>query len=621
SFTITSGDGSLFPSGNFVVTIDNERILVGSRNGDTFSSLTRGYDGTTASSHSSGTRVELRIIARHIQELQNFCNTAGQPNGLATLDTNGLVIQNPTNATSTPAASKIPIADSYGLLDKWILSGSVYNVKDYGAKGDGTTDDRTAIQSTINACSSAGGGIVFFPKGRYLLSSFYDSTNHFMLQPKSNILFMGVGAGSVITVANGLNNSGDFYIFADTSNTINNIGFYNLTFDMNGTNNLVPQSNPYKMNAAIYIYYGSNIWVEKCSFLNNAGQQSVVLGANVNTNPISNAIINNCSFNTFAGGVAGNTYQVDHSAIYAVGKDIHITNNYFYNPSPSPNATAIEIHTNNCVVSKNIIDSVHTGVIISANVNNIDGTIISDNVMTGIYTGVALDSATGYTIGQVLVSNNIFEQADAMTTIIGFSNAQTDIQDLTINGNKFTCLAAANTNYAFAIQIDKVKMLNIINNEFVSLMGRAICYGSPSPDTACINISNNAFIDCGRTTNSEVSYKFAVVIYGTAKIHTLRIVNNLFQNTGTTITQRAIALEWAPDLGYGEIVNNTIINIPSDGINWNTSSNIGTLIIDHKGTGNPNGVVCASLGSKWLDKSTGTWYTKTSGGNGNTGWN
>jgi len=98
SFTVTTGDGALFPTGNFVVTIDDERILVGSRSGDTFSSLTRGYDGTTAASHTAGTRVELRIIARHIQELQNFCNTAGQPNGLATLDANGKVVQDPANA-------------------------------------------------------------------------------------------------------------------------------------------------------------------------------------------------------------------------------------------------------------------------------------------------------------------------------------------------------------------------------------------------------------------------------------------------------------------------------------------------------------------------------------------
>jgi len=46
----------------------------------------------------------------------------------------------------------------------------VYNVKDYGAKGDGATDDTVAIQLTINTCFAAGGGVVYFPCGTYIIS-------------------------------------------------------------------------------------------------------------------------------------------------------------------------------------------------------------------------------------------------------------------------------------------------------------------------------------------------------------------------------------------------------------------------------------------------------------------
>lgn len=42
-----------------------------------------------------------------------------------------------------------------------------YNVMDYGAVGDGTTDDTAAINAAIAAANAAGGGIVYLPGGSY----------------------------------------------------------------------------------------------------------------------------------------------------------------------------------------------------------------------------------------------------------------------------------------------------------------------------------------------------------------------------------------------------------------------------------------------------------------------
>lgn len=42
----------------------------------------------------------------------------------------------------------------------------VYNIMDYGAVGDGRTDDAAAIQRTLDECSKAGGGTVTVPAGR-----------------------------------------------------------------------------------------------------------------------------------------------------------------------------------------------------------------------------------------------------------------------------------------------------------------------------------------------------------------------------------------------------------------------------------------------------------------------
>jgi polygalacturonase len=45
---------------------------------------------------------------------------------------------------------------------------SVFNVVDYGAKGDGGTLDTIAIQKSIDGCALAGGGSVYFPAGNFL---------------------------------------------------------------------------------------------------------------------------------------------------------------------------------------------------------------------------------------------------------------------------------------------------------------------------------------------------------------------------------------------------------------------------------------------------------------------
>lgn len=70
TFDVTTGEGSRFPTTNFVVTIEDEQILISSRTNDTFSISERGYGDTVPATHAINKPVELRIIAKHLQEIE-----------------------------------------------------------------------------------------------------------------------------------------------------------------------------------------------------------------------------------------------------------------------------------------------------------------------------------------------------------------------------------------------------------------------------------------------------------------------------------------------------------------------------------------------------------------------
>jgi hypothetical protein len=75
---------------------------------------------------------------------------------------------------------------------------SYVDVRDYGAVGDGVTDDYEAIQAAIDAASAAasglpqgGGAVVFLPSGLYRVG-------RTLRIEQSNVGIVGIGAGSVI---------------------------------------------------------------------------------------------------------------------------------------------------------------------------------------------------------------------------------------------------------------------------------------------------------------------------------------------------------------------------------------------------------------------------------------
>ena len=114
-------------------------------------------------------------------------------------------------------------------FDHLSLNMPFYNARDYGALGDGSTDDASKIQTALNAINSAGGGTLFFHEGTYIVGT--------KLTVYSNTTLLGESYGSVTLKAKA--SFGDRLVVnqaRDGVGTDTHINFENIIFDMNGSN-------------------------------------------------------------------------------------------------------------------------------------------------------------------------------------------------------------------------------------------------------------------------------------------------------------------------------------------------------------------------------------------------
>ncbi|HEX8711128.1 MAG TPA: glycosyl hydrolase family 28 protein [Terracidiphilus sp.] len=74
------------------------------------------------------------------------------------------------------------------------LGAKVYNIRDYGAKGDGKTIDTAALQAAIDACNKDGGGTVLVPSGTFVIGT---------TEMKSNVTLHIVADGTLLGSADG----------------------------------------------------------------------------------------------------------------------------------------------------------------------------------------------------------------------------------------------------------------------------------------------------------------------------------------------------------------------------------------------------------------------------------
>lgn len=164
--TITVNSGTGWPATPFTAvfgigTALQEAFDVTNASGVTWT-IVRGVDGTLAQAQPANQTVTHADIARDFREARAHIDAS------TSNDSTGHAVHGLTSGSSVvgtldnQAISNKNISKSDGATD-W------FNVQYHGAKGDGVTDDTTAINAAIGL-ANASGGTVYFPIGTYVIS-------------------------------------------------------------------------------------------------------------------------------------------------------------------------------------------------------------------------------------------------------------------------------------------------------------------------------------------------------------------------------------------------------------------------------------------------------------------
>lgn len=139
--TVILTDASSFPTAGYV-TVDTEAIKYTGKAGNTLTGVTRGSDGTTATSHANGAFVFHFLVANHHNVLKDEIKSLEQnlSDRIGT-GTGSLKVKGP---------------------EPWL------DVTAYGLVGDGSTDNTSALQTLLTGISQD--STIYFPAGDFKIN-------------------------------------------------------------------------------------------------------------------------------------------------------------------------------------------------------------------------------------------------------------------------------------------------------------------------------------------------------------------------------------------------------------------------------------------------------------------
>lgn len=178
-----------------------------------------------------------------------------------------------------------------------------YNVTAYGAKGDGSTNDTSAIQATIDAAYGAGGGVVYLPAGTYIVNP--------GIQVKSNVTFRGSGGGTILKLV--ASSTTDDNILK--SESYDNVTIEELVVDGNRTNQGGTPGSYTHTQYGIYIAGSGKVTVRNVGVKSTTGVGIHIYNASATT--VENCYSTDNNYHGFeveqcVGSKFGNIYGFDN---------------------------------------------------------------------------------------------------------------------------------------------------------------------------------------------------------------------------------------------------------------------------------------------------------------------
>ena len=387
---------------------------------------------------------------------------------LSQLDANFAAVGNAASVTYNPAGTGAVVTTVQTKLRESV------SVKDFGAVGDGTTNDRNALQAAITY-ASVNNIALYIPTGTY-----YVPNNSTSLSFTGNLTMYGDGMYNSVLFYNDSVSASRLDFF--TSTAAGNIIFDNLCFSSNWGSGGNYATNS-QLIQLVTTATTSNAIVTNCRFTNSRFMSLVLSGFN-------SATVNACVFND---GVA------DGCRITG-SQNVIVTNNQFNNI----NDDSIAVHTLNVDGFPSKAD------VIIANNKITNGQGIA--VLGGKHVSITGNVLTRVQSRGIWVGNTDYTGTEGCTPVVAVTITGNVITDV-FNGTTFSTVSGNNGGY---IQIASVALNNAgpgyvtygngsggVVQPYPYLYNNPLTTSTENPGAWYLNIVGNI---CSRTLGPVTNY-------------------------------------------------------------------------------------------------------------------